>query len=80
MSKTVDDILHDMEPELKRLREMPERPSDRIPEILALLQDAWMRNPSLRLMQLLGNLLGDDPYHVEDTQVARELTEYIRNN
>lgn len=80
MSKTVDEILKDMEPELKRLREMPERPEERIPEVLALLQELWMRTPSLRLTQLLINTLGEDIYHVEDTEVAEVFVRHLNYN
>lgn len=61
------------------------RDPDRIPEILAALQDAWELNPDARFFQLLYNILQTDDslsdlYNVEDWQVADLLEEHLRRN
>ena len=38
-------------------------------EIVGRLLEVWKQNPSLRLMQLLGNVFRGDPYYVEDYDV-----------
>jgi uncharacterized protein YihD (DUF1040 family) len=48
----------------------------RIPEILKLVEEAWVKYPDLRLGQLLGNLeayLLENIYYVEDTIIAEAL-------
>lgn len=45
----------------------------RISIILSAIEDAWRRNPDMRLMQLLGNLFYDDGYHVEEEHLLRRL-------
>lgn len=42
-------------------------------EIVGRLLEVWKQNPSLRLMQLLGNVFRGDPYYVEDYDVIKEV-------
>lgn len=86
MTKSVDEILADMYPEQQPLFEMEHtpRPEERIPEILALLQDAWMLNPDVRFFQLLWNIFQtDEPlstlHSTEDWQVEQALTHHLAN-
>lgn len=61
----------------------PMRSADRIEPMLALLREAWDRNPDQRLGQLVGNAARDhdrepgddyrDPFNVEDDQLRRGL-------
>lgn len=86
MTKSVDEILADMYPEQHTLFEMESTapPEERIPEILALLQDAWMLNPDARFFQLLWNIFQTDEslftlYNTEDWQVEQALTDHLTN-
>jgi uncharacterized protein YihD (DUF1040 family) len=54
------------------------RDPKRIPAILARLQAVWEQYPDLRLMQLIGNVLPDDPYYVEDGEALRRLEEFYK--
>ena len=50
------------------------RDPDRIPEILALIEKIWKKNPDLRLCQLIGNCFSlHDLYYVEDDDLEEEL-------
>lgn len=49
------------------------RDPKRIDEVLYQLREIWQRNPDLRLMQLLGNVFGGDPYYVEDGDLQGRL-------
>lgn len=67
---------------MERMRNARQRDPDRIPEILALIQDHWEKNPDLRFFQLMYNVLGASPNHplfkmvqVEDWQVQQTLSE-----
>jgi hypothetical protein len=60
-------------PNLKRLADVlnsrPGRDPDRIPEILALIEELWSKHPDMRLGQLIVNLLDARPnpiFTVED--------------
>ena len=60
------------------------RDPDRIPAILALLQDAWETNPDARFFQLLYNVVQADDslselYNVEDWQIADLLSRYLED-
>lgn len=84
MTKSVDEILADMYPEQQPLFGMnpTPRPEERIPEILALLQDAWMQNPDARFFQLLWNVFQtkeslDTLHNMEDWQVQQLLTRHL---
>jgi uncharacterized protein YihD (DUF1040 family) len=46
-----------------------------IPEIIGLLQELWVRNPDLRLMQLLINVVNPcaDLYHLKDDVLEAKL-------
>lgn len=67
------------------LRKVPagqERPAERIPEVIALLQKAWEENPNQRLTQLIYNVLRakgslfmeeSDLYNVEDRTIFKAL-------
>lgn len=61
------------------------RDPERIPEILASLQDAWEQNTDARFFQLLYNIVQtndglSDLYNVEDWQFAALVQEHIRHN
>lgn len=45
-------------------------------EILNRLLAVWEENPSLRLMQLLGNVFRNDPYYIEDYDAIRVVEEF----
>lgn len=49
-------------------------------EIVEDLLSIWLRNPSLRLGQLIGNVYhapsGGDPYHVEDYDFINEVSAF----
>ena len=53
----------------------------RIPQVIATLRRIWLKNPDLRLCQLIGNALPAirDPYHVEDDRLLQRLREYEQN-
>jgi len=60
--------------------EAPETDTIRIPHTLARLERYWMKNPELRLGQILGNIAseeGVDSYFVDDATVARKLEEKV---
>lgn len=54
------------------------REKDRINRILNNIEELWIANPDLRLMQLLMNVLqlNQDPYFVEDDILEKKLKEY----
>lgn len=87
MSKTVEEVLADMYPEQHPLFEIQQiqlRSEERIPEILALIQDAWMLNPDARFFQLLWNVFQTDEslatlHNTEDWQVQQTLSEFLDN-
>ena len=56
------------------------RDPERIDSILKLLEEAWKKNPDLRLTQLIMNALGfaGDPYYVEDYAIDKALKQYIK--
>lgn len=48
-----------------------------IKSICRLLEEVWLNYPHLRLMQLVGNILGnDDHYHREDIELQLGLNAY----
>ncbi len=50
------------------------RNPERIPEILELIRQIWVRYPDLRLGQLILNACNDDRmYHMEDDNLVAEL-------
>ena len=53
------------------------RPISRIDQIVALLGEFWHHNPDWRLGQLVCNVLGSDPFHVEDDKAEAELLRQI---
>lgn len=60
--------------------EGPETDAMRIPHTLVRLERYWMKNPELRLGQILGNIAaeeGVDPYFVDDATVASKLEEAV---
>lgn len=52
------------------------RDPKRIKKILRIVRKVWLKNPNLRLMQLLGNCfeVGDN-YYKEDEELKRKLKE-----
>lgn len=63
------------------------RNPNRIPQVLNRIGRLWQRNPDLRLMQLLSNVMSprldpdrvglvQDPYAIEDDDVLAALDEY----
>jgi uncharacterized protein YihD (DUF1040 family) len=58
--------------------EISMREKDRINRILNNIEELWVANPDLRLMQLLMNVLelNQDPYYVEDDILEKKLKEY----
>jgi uncharacterized protein YihD (DUF1040 family) len=58
--------------------EISMREKDRINRILNNIEELWIANPDLRLMQLLMNVLelNQDPYYVEDDILEKKLKEY----
>lgn len=82
-----DDEIYKYFPEhmMDSMRNAPQRPEERIPEILALLQDIWMESPDQRFWQLLHNLKwgtgyqqDTDMYNVEDTRTIELLQWYLK--
>lgn len=51
------------------------RDPKRIAKVLTLIETIWMKNPDLRLCQLIGNVAPYDNYHVEDDDLAERLKE-----
>ena len=49
------------------------RDSKRIARILFLIGRIWVKNPDLRLCQLIGNVAPGDNYHVEDEDLEKRL-------
>lgn len=77
MPKDFDQILADF----PQFHTTP-RPPERIPEILAALQDAWELNPDARFFQLLWNIFQTDEslatlHAMEDWQVSDRLAEHL---
>lgn len=51
---------------------------DRIPRIIGLLQQYWQKYPSLRLGQVLTNLLGEDNTHyINDNELENKLRDIL---
>ncbi len=48
----------------------------RIPQVIATLRRIWLKNPDLRLCQLIGNMHSGDPYYVEDADLLARLRAY----
>lgn len=58
----------------------PETDTMRIPHTLARLERFWMKNPELRLGQIIGNIASEtntDSYFVDDATIARRLEELV---
>lgn len=49
------------------------RNPERIDPVLELVAEKWRQHPDLRLGQLLWEVAGDDPFHLEDDELARLL-------
>ena len=48
-----------------------------INDITGIIKDVWIRNPNLRVCQLIQNMFGtDDIYMVEDKMLIKKLKEY----
>lgn len=47
-------------------------------ELLARIFLIWQKNPSLRLMQLFGNVFHSDPYYVEDYDAVKVLEDFYK--
>lgn len=52
------------------------RKPQRIPGVLKELEKIWRRYPSLRLGQLIGNVIDERLYFIEDDDLMRGLHEY----
>lgn len=52
------------------------RESARIPGVVKELEKVWRGWPSLRLGQLLGNVIGERLYFIEDDDLIRALHDY----
>lgn len=52
------------------------RDPERIDRICELLRQTWHTVPDLRLGQLVVNLLGNDPFYVED-DTTEQVLEYV---
>ena len=51
----------------------------RIPIILEKIKEVWLKNPDLRLTQLIGNCFGaGDLYYVEDDLLLKKLNDVYR--
>lgn len=55
------------------------RPVERIPEILALLEEAWRKYPDLRLGQLMVNIVGREErlFYLEDEILVDEIKTFL---
>lgn len=57
------------------------RPPERIPRVLALLEEYWTRYPDLRLAQIVVNAVGvnsvPEVFHAEDDQVDQWLRDRV---
>jgi len=51
------------------------RDPKRIKPLLKLIEEIWLKNPDLRLCQLIGNVAPYDNYHVEDDDLKGRLEE-----
>ena len=49
------------------------RDPKRIARILFLVGKIWIKNPDLRLCQLIGNVAPGDNYHIEDEDLEKRL-------
>jgi len=49
------------------------RDPKRIARVLLLIGHIWIKNPDLRLCQLIGNVAPYDNYHVEDDDLESRL-------
>lgn len=59
------------------------REFERIDRILALIHEVWIKNPDLRLTQLVYIVLhglGDDNFYVEDTVLENRLKEFLEHS
>ena len=44
--------------------------------VLARLAEVWKANPTMRLMQLLGNVFRTDPYYIEDFDAVKAIEQF----
>jgi len=44
------------------------------------LFETWKKYPTLRFGQLVVNVLGNDPFYIEDTEARKKFREYGVNN
>ena len=62
------------------------RDPKRIPEIIKRLKKLWMKNPDMRLAQLIGNVYPCTPYtridayHIEDEEYIKTMEEFYGTN
>lgn len=61
------------------------RDPNRIPKVLAALEEHWLRDPDARLGQIVGNatafLTGDyDPFYMEDDAFLEAMTYFKEQN
>lgn len=52
------------------------RDPSRIPKTLERLMKVWEKSPDLRLMQLIINVTGIDPYYVEDEKLIEMIEKF----
>lgn len=55
------------------------RDPKRIPKILKRLEKLWLKNPDLRLLQLISNVVRDNTYCLEDEELLAKLEKFYKN-
>jgi uncharacterized protein YihD (DUF1040 family) len=55
------------------------RDPERIPRVLHLLEEYWLKNPGLRLGQIVVNMAAQSgqPFYFEDNEMERRLREVL---
>lgn len=82
MSKFLEHVKRVIEKNKELLYNGKKRDPDRIPLVMAQLQDMWEHYPDLRLGQLIGNVIREEQrlYAIEDFELIRELRDWYIDN
>lgn len=54
------------------------RDKNRIDPFLEKLGEAWKKVPDWRFGQLIVNVLGEDPFYIEDDKVIEQFKKYFK--
>ena len=67
---------------LIKIHNLQNKPQDskRIPKILKRLENLWLKNPDLRLWQLISNGVQGNAYYIEDEELMVKLERFYKKN